>query len=128
MQCLFSTNKGSKVVPILLGNKPAAGNEGQNGLFASAVWDEPTSTYIIKVVNTSKTAQPLSFTFKGLKKKATLNNGTVTVFHSDDLDAENTLDEPEKIVPVESELAVEGTTVNAEIGSMTFAVYKIGLN
>ena len=125
VQCLFSTNKGSKVVPILLGDKPAAGNEGQNGLFASAVWDEPTSTYIIKVVNTSKTAQPLSFTFKGLKKKATLSNGTVTTFHSDDLDAENTLDEPEKIVPMESELAVDGTTVNAEIGQMTFAVYKI---
>ena len=124
VQMLYSTNKGSRVVPIKLGEKPAAGNEGQNGLFASAVWDEPTKTYIIKVVNTSDTAQPLTFVFKGLKKNVSLCDGTVTTLHADDLLAENTLDNPDIVTPQEAAIEVSGTMVSAEIGAKTFAVYK----
>ena len=45
------------------------------------------------------------------------------VFHAN-LDAENTLDNPNLITPKESSISIEGNTLNTEIGAMTFAVYK----
>ena len=96
----------------------------EDGLFASAVWDEPSQSYIVKVVNTSAEAQPLVLTFQGLKKNVTLAEGTVTTFHSDNLDAENTLDAPFSIVPKEAAIQAEGGVLTTEIGEKTFAIYK----
>ena len=104
--------------------QPVSGQEGQNGLFASAVWDEPTQTYIVKVTNVSDKAQKLNVEFKGLKKSVQLGEGTCTTLHSDNLDAENTLDNPNLIVPKESKIDIENNVLNTEIGAKTFAVYK----
>lgn len=124
VQSLYGHNKGTRVLPLTMDKKAVAGNEGQNGLFASAVWDEPSQSYIVKVVNTSAEAQPLKLTFQGLKKNVTLAEGTVTTFHSDHLDAENTLDAPFSIVPQETAVQAEGAVLTTEIGAKTFAVYK----
>lgn len=107
-----------------MNKKPVSGQDDQNGLFASAVWDEPSQTYIVKVANISDKAQKLNLEFKGLKKSAVLTNGKCITLHSDNIDAENTLDEPNKIVPVEKDINIEGNVLNTEIGAMTFAVYK----
>lgn len=124
VQSLYGHNRGTNVVPLTWDGRPVSGQEGQNGLFASAVWDEPTQSYIVKVVNTSDRAQTLCLEFKGLKK-ATLADGTCTTLHSDNPDAENTLDAPTTITPQESRMAVtDGQTVDTEIGPMTFAVYR----
>ena len=125
VQSLYGHHKGTRVLPLTMDKQAVAGNEGQNGLFASAVWDEPTRSYIVKVVNTSASDQPLQLRFEGLKKKDTLAGGSVITFHSDDLDAENTLDEPDRIVPKEAQLQAEGTVVNTVIGAKTFAVYRL---
>lgn len=124
VQSLYGHNKGTRVLPLTMDKKAVAGNEGQNGLFASAVWDEPSQSYIVKVVNTSAEAQPLVLTFQGLKKNVTLAEGTVTTFHSDNLDAENTLDAPFSIVPKEAAIQAEGGVLTTEIGEKTFAIYK----
>ena len=124
VQSLYGNNKGTRVVPLTMNKKAVAGNEGQNGLFASAVWDEPTNSFIVKVVNTSDSKQALKMDFQGLKKNVSLADGKVTTFHSDDMDAENSLDEPFSIVPKEGSIEADGTTVNTEIGAKTFAVYK----
>lgn len=124
VQSLYGHNKGTHVLPLTMDKKAVAGNEGQNGLFASAVWDEPSKSYIVKVVNTSETNQPLKLNFRGLKKNVSLADGTVTTFHSDNLDAENTLDAPLSIVPQEGTIQAEGATVTTEIGAKTFAIYK----
>ncbi len=124
VQSLYGHNRGTNVVPLTMAGQPVSGKEGQNGLFASAVWDEPAQSYIIKVVNTSDRVQTLCLEFKGLKK-AVLTEGTCTTLHSDDPDAENTLDAPTAIIPQESSVTVtDGTQVNTEIGPMTFAVYR----
>ena len=125
VQYLYGHNKGTRVVPLTMDKKAVAGNEDQNGLFASAVWDEPTSSYIVKVVNTSDEKQELKIDFKGLKKSVSLTEGKVTTFHSDNLDAENTLDAPQTIVPKEGTIKVEGTTLKTEIGAKTFAIYRV---
>lgn len=124
VQSLYGHNKGTNVVPLTMKKQAVSGQEGQNGLFASAVWDEPTQTYIVKIANTSDKAQAINLEFKGLKKSEKLGEGKLITLHSDNLDAENTLDNPNAIVPKESAVNIEGNTLNTEIGAMTFAVYK----
>ena len=89
------------------------------------MWDEPSKTYIIKVVNTSDKARKLRVDFKGLKKSVKLGDAKSLVFHSDNLDADNTLDNPRLIVPQEQPLAVDGQALETEVGAYTFAVYKV---
>ena len=124
VQSIYGHNRGTNVVPLTMDKKPVSGQEGQNGLFASAVWDEPTQTYIVKVVNTSDKAQKLNLEFAGLKKSFQLTDGKCTTLHCDNPEAENTLDEPNRIVPKETSVSIEGNALDTEIGPMTFAMYK----
>jgi alpha-L-arabinofuranosidase len=124
VQQLYSHNKGTNVVPLTMDKKPVGGQEGQDGLFASAVWDNETKEYIVKVINTSDKAQPITLDFKGMKKKNKLTNGKCITFHSDNLDADNTVDNPNEVLPKESSVNIEGNVFNAEIGAKTFAIYK----
>lgn len=128
VQALYGHNKGTRVIPLTMNKQAVSGQEGQDGLFASSVWDEPSQSYIVKVVNTSDKAQPLQLQFKGLKKSAKLQNGTCTTLHSDNPDAENTLDNPNLITPQTKDITIENNELNTEIGPMTFAVYRFKLN
>lgn len=126
VQQLYATNKGTHVLPLstTVDKKPVAGIEGQNGLFASAVWDADDSHVIIKAVNTGDTVQSLDITIKGLKKNEQLRGVKVITFHSDDPIAENTLDNPSLITPQEKEWTPEvGANLNVEIPAKTFNIY-----
>ena len=125
VQSLYGHNRGTNVVPLTMDKKAVSGQPGQNGLFASAVWDEPSKTYIVKVVNTSDKARKIRLEFKGLKKSAALADGKCLVFHSDNPDADNTFDNPSLIVPQEKALDVDGHVVETEVGPATFVVYKV---
>lgn len=124
VQQLYSHNKGTHVVPLTMDKKPVAGQEGQDGLFASAVWDNDTKEYIVKVINTSDKAQPVTLEFAGMKKKETLADGKCITFHSDQLETDNTVDNPNVVLPKESAVSIEGKVLNAEIGAKTFVIYK----
>lgn len=133
VQQLYSMNKGSNVLPLTMNGKPVAGNDDQNGLFASAVIDKNTGEYIVKVVNTSDSSQNLTLNLNGFKKKGeTITSGTVTTFASADPEAENSLANPELIVPVtkdipgaDIEAIKKGTfTFNTSIAPKTFCIYK----
>ena len=124
VQQLYALNKGTNVVPLNMDGKPVAGVEGQDGLFASAVWDAESGCYIVKVINTSDKAQPVELSFAGLGKKESLTDGTITTFHSDNPDLDNTVDNPTAIIPVESKITIEGNTLKTEVGAKSFAMYK----
>ncbi|MBQ2056650.1 MAG: alpha-L-arabinofuranosidase, partial [Bacteroidaceae bacterium] len=125
VQQLYSHYKGSNVVSLTMDNKPVAGNEGQNGLFASAVFDKASSSYIVKVANTSKEPQPLKVNFKLKSKKQKLAGAHVITLQSDNLEAENTLDEPNKISTKESNMTISGNCLDTTIAPETFAVYIV---
>ena len=99
-----------------------AGDEDQNGLFASAVVDKGTGEYIVKVANTSDSDQSLAVRFNGLDG---ITSARQILLHSDDLDADNTLDEPEKIVPEETSISANGDVLNVTLKAKTFAVYIV---
>jgi alpha-L-arabinofuranosidase len=124
VQQLYAHNKGTNVVPLTMNNKPVTGAEGQKGLFASAVWDKDSQSYIVKVVNTSDQAQPLSLTFAGMKKKEVLSKGVCIKLQSTDPDKDNTLDNPQAIVPVQTEVSAMGNAFDTQIEPKTFAIYK----
>lgn len=122
VQQLYGLNKGDRVLPLTMDGKPVAGQEGQNGLFASAVSEG--NDIIVKVANVGESAQTLTVDFKGLKKKEALKRLTVTTLHADD-DAENTLDNQDVVKPVTSTQAIDVTKEwSATIPARTFAVYR----
>ena len=123
VQQLYATNKGSRVLPLTLDGHPVAGKEGQNGLYASAVIDDKTDEYIVKVANTSGSPRELTLKFDGLKKSRNLSDGHAITLSADDPDADNTVDNPSRIVPSESRLTVDGNTLPVPIPAKTFAGY-----
>lgn len=123
VQQLYSLYKGTHVLPLTMDGKAVTGAKGQNGLYASAVYDKDKGEYIVKVANTSGQAQHLGIAFDGLKKREALAEGRVVMLSSDDLDADNSLENPERIVPVENTLNVGGQRLDVELSAKSFAVY-----
>lgn len=126
VQQLFATNKGTNVFPLTMDDKPLTGAEGQNGLFASATLDKDANQIVVKVANTSKEDQTLNINITGLKKGKVLDGGKVLTLHAD-LEAENTLDNPDIVKPVESTVEAAGREFNATVGPSTFAVYRLNI-
>ena len=123
VQQLYSLNKGTNVLPLTMNGKPVAGNADQNGLFASAVLDKKTNEVVIKVINTGDKPQPVTLNLKGMKKGS--YSAQLISFHSDDLTAENTLDNPTKIVPQTSNLSVTAPAQEVTVPARTFYIYRI---
>ena len=126
VQHMYSTNKGTNVVSLTMNSKPVAGQEGQDGLFASAVIDIDANVVIVKVVNTSDKTQPVCLNIQGVKGEKDVKTITLTC---KDKDAENTLDNPEKIIPVKGSAKTKAGKKNSilddEIPAMTFRLYRI---
>ena len=122
VQQLYAQNKGTNVLPLTMNKKNVTGAEGQNGLFASAVYDKDKNELIVKVANTSATIQPISLNFEGLKKQDVLSNGRCIKLRSLDLDKDNTLEQPFAIVPQETPVSIEGNVFTTELEPTTFAV------
>ena len=126
VQQLYATNKGTNVLSLTWNGKPVAGQEGQNGLFASSVFDKNTNEVIIKVVNTSEAEQPISIQLKGMK--GTYTAQTITLSHNE-MDDENTLDNPEKIIPRPGTCQVDAgkgaSLLLDNLPARTFRIYKI---
>lgn len=118
VQMLYGTNKGTNMLSLTQNGKPV---EGENGLYASAVYDKNTKQYIVKIANTGTTAQQITLNFKGAKG---LGAGTVTTLHSDNMQATNGLDNPDNVVPQQSSVQANGNSATVSVGAKTFAVFK----
>ena len=122
VQQLYSHYKGTNVLPLTMNKKVVAGDDDQNGLFASSVVDNNKGEIYVKVANVSEKAQPVNLTLKGLKSIA---DAKVITLHSDDPIAENTLDQPTKIAPQTTAVAVNGNTLSVEVPAKSFCVYVL---
>lgn len=125
VQQLYASYKGTNVLPLTMGKKPVTGADGQNGLFASAVFDKNKNEIFVKVVNTSDKVQPLTLEIDGLGKKETLISGRCIKLSSADMDKDNTIEKPTLITPQETPLKVKGCVLKEEIEPYTFAVYVL---
>ena len=126
VQQMYAQNKGTNVLPMTMDKKFIAGQEGQNGLFASSVYDKNSNEIIIKVINTGKTPQPVSINLNGIKGERSAQTITLTC---NEMDAENSISQPDRIVPQNGTLACKAgkksTVLDDTISPMTFRLYKV---
>ncbi len=118
VQQLYGQNPGTHVLSLLEGKKPVT---GQDGLCASAVYDKNTNGYIVKMTNTSTEPKEVVITFKGIKS---LGNGKVTTLHADRMDAANTIEKKNNVVPKTADVQADGNVLRITIPAKTFAVYR----
>ena len=130
VQQLYAQNKGTEVLSLTMEGRTVAGKDGQNQLYASVVKDSNKNEYIIKVANVSSAQQEISIRFDKLPRKQALLSDEIscTTLHSDESLGENSLEYPDKIIPVTVQLDPEqlrNNTLSATVGARTFAVYRI---
>jgi len=126
VQQLYAQNKGTNVLSLTWNGKPVAGQDGQLGLFASAVYDKPSGQVFIKIANTSDKAQQIDIDLQGMKGQHAVETLSL---HSDEMDAENTLDQPERITPQKGSLTTTADKKAARLSdtlpAKTFRLYKV---
>jgi alpha-N-arabinofuranosidase len=120
VQQLFSINKGTDVVPLTLNNEAVA---GQNDSYATASLDKNTNELVIKFVNTSTSAQNVSFKITG--SKGYQKQAMVTTLKADDKDAENSLTAPTAVSPVESTVDIFGNTLKLAVEPYSFKIVRL---
>ena len=122
VQQLYGMNVGTHVLPTLE-NKIAL--TGQDGLYASSVVDKNKNEIILKIVNASTEKRTVNYVLNGLKPAERKVIHTLLI--SGNQDAENTLDNPNAIIPTENELKISGNTLQTELAPQSFHVYRIKL-
>ncbi|MCQ2197229.1 MAG: carbohydrate binding domain-containing protein [Bacteroidaceae bacterium] len=120
VQALYAQNKGTNVLSTTIANPTP---KGQDGIFASAVYDKESNEVIVKVINTTEGSKSIDIKLNGLKNGIAKVN-TITLDCSD-YDMENTVDNPNAIVPQEATLKAEGSTIKANVAGKNFVVFKI---
>src|SRR5258707_4352359 len=99
VQKLFSTNKGTHILPVLIDGSP---KNGQQHLYASASLDKPAGEVVLKVVNAAASPKEVRINLAGAK---TVNRlGKAYVLTSADLKSENSFETPMKVSPMERQL------------------------
>lgn len=118
VQQLYGMNTGTHVLRLTRDGKAV---EGEEGLYATACYDKPTKSYIVKIANTSGLEKNIQIIFQGLKK---LKPGQVTLLYADDVYVENTIEHKDAVVPVKSEVQAQGNVLHATLKPHSFAVYR----
>ena len=126
VQQLYATNAGTNVLSLTMDKKPVANQAGQHGLFASAAFDNNTNEVIIKIANTSKQQQSVSFNLTGMKGTRTAQ--TLTLSHNG-MDDENSICKPELITPQKGTIKVDegkgSSLLLDDLPPISFRIYRI---
>ncbi|MGE5394015.1 MAG: alpha-L-arabinofuranosidase C-terminal domain-containing protein, partial [Candidatus Saccharibacteria bacterium] len=120
VQKLYSNNKGTQVLPMLSDNKPMT---GQNGLYASAAFDEKTREVILKMVNSTDQLQHQTVNLDSKKKVD--SKATLTVLKGSKLEEVNSLDKPMNVSPVEKSIQLKGKSIAADLEPYSFTVIRV---
>ena len=122
VQQLYGHNAGTNVVPLTMQGEPVT---GQLDLYATAAVDKHSDELIIKVANTGICNKRIKLNLNGLS--AGKHKGTLTLLHSSDLEAKNTLCNPSTVVPLVSDIEVEAPQGEVNLRPLSFSVYRIKL-
>jgi alpha-L-arabinofuranosidase len=122
VQQLYGHNVGTNVLTTVENKLPLA---GQDGIYASSALDKTKNEIILKIANTSDVAKKISYSFNGLKAAERI--GTQTTLKSENPDQENTLDNPNAVVPTTKDIKVSGSTLEVELAPKSFNLYTIKL-
>ncbi|QBQ40801.1 alpha-L-arabinofuranosidase [Sphingobacterium psychroaquaticum] len=122
VQKLYSTNKGTHVLPLLSEGQAVA---GQDDCYASAVLDKERDELIIKLANTSATEKSMVFDIRGVKK---VNGEAIhIVLQHDDPLAINEVAKAPLVLPQERKFPIKGSKISVLAKAQSFNVIKIKL-
>ncbi|GGH13800.1 alpha-L-arabinofuranosidase [Sphingobacterium alkalisoli] len=120
VQKLYSTNKGTAIIPIKWNDNNVV---GQDSLYASTVYDEVSKELIIKFVNHNN--KTVNGTFQLDSNKQINGNATKITLSSNDMAAYNSIADPLKIKPQESAVKYSGAIIKESFLPYSFTVIKI---
>ena len=122
VQKLFSTNRGTAVIPIVKNGEVLA---GKDSVYATAAIDKNTNEVILKLVNIAAAAMPLKLE---LEKTAVLKQtAKVQVLKAADKTAFNTLDKPDVVIPEERTLTIANNKINMVLDGSSVTVIRIAV-
>ncbi len=114
VQKMYATNRGSRVLPVE--------NAGQ-GIYASASLDDRTGEVILKLVNSDSMNKDVRIVLAGAPRVA--QSGKALVLASSDLKAENSLEEPLKVAPLEQQFAAGSGEFVSKLAPSSFTILRI---
>jgi alpha-N-arabinofuranosidase len=119
VQKMFSVNQGTRLLPVLL---EGSTKNGQGELYITGALDERTGEVIVKVVNTAPVAREVRVDLAGANIAG--KTGKAFVLESSDLKAENSLDNPTRIAPVERRITVHSSQFAYSLTPQSFTVLR----
>ncbi|EEC67602.1 hypothetical protein OsI_34972 [Oryza sativa Indica Group] len=124
MQTYFRESSGSVIHPITIGSSYS------DSLAASAItWKDTHDIFLrIKIVNFGPNAVNLAISSRGLQAGVNTAKSTVTVLTSGNLLDENSFAEPNKVVPVKSELPDASEEMEAALSPYSFTSFDLALD
>jgi alpha-N-arabinofuranosidase len=120
VQQMFSTNKGTHTLSVLNGKEKVV---GQQGIYASAVWDKNSKEIIVKIVNSSDKEQRQDLQLATGKKPG--SEAELFRLKADDLKAVNTFEQPKAVAPVRETVTVKGKKITLSLPAKSFTVLKV---
>jgi alpha-L-arabinofuranosidase len=92
-------------------------------MFLASGYDEKEGEVIIKFVNSADKAQTLDFTLEGVTD--VISEGRAITLKANSLDEENSMDNPTKIVPIETEFNKFGQKFSYEFPKYSFTILRV---
>lgn len=120
VQKLFSTNKGTHMLPVWI---DGSSKNGKDKLYVSAAFDKPAGEVILKIVNAETSPREVTINLSGAR--AVKKVGQAYVLTSSDLKAENSFDGPTRVSPVKRQLPVAGE-FNYTFAPSSLTVLRVG--
>nr|WP_321408593.1 alpha-L-arabinofuranosidase C-terminal domain-containing protein [uncultured Carboxylicivirga sp.] len=121
VQQMYGTHSGTNILSVRADNLDL---KGQDGIYASSAIDKNKTEVIVKVVNTNAESKELTLSVEGLKKGLKSNLAQITMLQSNDLQVENTLDNPLNIIPQNFTETVTGNTMKLKLAKNSFYVIR----
>ena len=120
VQKIFAHNRPDYTLETSL---PRAANLNDQEIWALAGFDMQRGEYIVKVVSKKQTEMSVTLKFEGVIKLGKTAK-VITLWHSDP-DAENSLDNPNEVVPQISEFPVKGMVIDYTLRTNSLTVIRI---
>lgn len=120
VQKLYSTHKGSDIIPVDRAGQPLA---GRDSLYASAVYDQQTKELLIKIVNYNSKPMPMRFAIATDRKFAPIAQKITLA--GKDLNASNSIEEPLNIQPKQTDIRLKGKTLTDSLAPYSFTLIKL---
>jgi len=119
VQKIFGTNAGTRILPVTINGEVAA---ARHGLYASASLDGRTGEIVVKVVNAEAAGKIVHLAIEGAAPRG---DARMVVLASSDLLAENSLDEPARVAPVESRVMLDASNPRLELQPQSVTVVRL---